>query len=790
MESGKVDRETFKDGWETCKDDRERMQKERPMEAGGSSCRRSGRDEDCVLEAEGEVVSNLVPFSQEHLAPTVGPEDLNTTQKATTMAGEVPLQLLQEMQRQMQEMRAEMAAMRAERGEGRGGPSVQSVNVETINSRSDDNQPTVQGNAGNNAGSGRGVGRGNNRGGGRNRGGRGNGRGRGRGEGRGVGINENENEGEHEVRNHGESDGDERGNGTEEYNCRRVGEIPDQAEGLQPFTTRVMRATIPENKVLPSMERYEPLTNPVKHLRSFVDAMAVYLANKLVWCRVFSLSLKGEALDWFHSLLPRSIDGFATLRQLFSQQYVSNRTPGVTYNALVRLRQGRDEPLKTFMDRFNRTARQVRNADQRMIVSALTTALQPGPFVDYLYAEEPQTMDELHNRLASFIRIEEGRSHQRSREEGESASRMTKDRRGERRGFGRVERGNGLKREGRLNIPQYVHHTPLNAPRARVMEEALRADLLAVVRAPTPSGADESKYCCYHHNRGHTTEDCTTLKDKLESLVQQGHLRQFVQRGRPVGEGRGNVNTPRRGQDGEKRGPRSRSRSRERTVRGVINTISGGFADGGPTVAARKRHLRGLHHVNQARITRKSMPVISFSDADFHAVDPDQDDPMVITTMVAWYQIGKTLIDQGSSTNILYWKTFQQMDISEEAVMPFHEQIVGFAGERVDTKGYIDLETIVTDNGRQFIDKKLVAFYRELGITLVTSSVEHPQTNGQAEAANKIILQELKKILGEAKGRWVEEIDQILWGYWCSPHSSTGESPFNLTYGSDAMLLV
>lgn len=79
---------------------------------------------------------------------------------------------------------------------------------------------------------------------------------------------------------------------------------------------------------------------------------------------------------------------------------------------------------------------------------------------------------------------------------------------------------------------QYVHHTPLNAPRARVMEEALRTDLLTVVRVPTPLGADERKYCQYHQNRGHTTEDCTTLTDKLLSLVQAGHLQRFVQRHR------------------------------------------------------------------------------------------------------------------------------------------------------------------------------------------------------------------------------------------------------------------
>jgi len=38
--------------------------------------------------------------------------------------------------------------------------------------------------------------------------------------------------------------------------------------------------------------------------------------------------------------------------------------------------------------------------------------------------------------------------------------------------------------------------------------------------------------------------------------------------------------------------------------------------------------------------------------------------------------------------------------------------------------------TIITGNGRQFIDKELAKFYISLGIKHVTSSVEHPQTNG------------------------------------------------------------
>ena len=98
--------------------------------------------------------------------------------------------------------------------------------------------------------------------------------------------------------------------------------------------------------------------------------------------------------------------------------------------------------------------------------------------------------------------------------------------------------------------------------------------------------------------------------------------------------------------------------------------------------------------------------------------------------------------------------------------------------------------TIIIDNDRQFIDQGLQSFYDDLGIKSVTVSVEHPQTNGQAETANKVILNELKKRLSKAKGRWTEELIEVLWAYRCTPQTTTQETPYNLTYGAEAMIPV
>jgi len=70
----------------------------------------------------------------------------------------------------------------------------------------------------------------------------------------------------------------------------------------------------------------------------------------------------------------------------------------------------------------------------------------------------------------------------------------------------------------------------------------------------------------------------------------------------------------------------------------------------------------------------------------------------------------------------------------------------------------------------------------------VFTSVKHPQTNGQVESANRILLRGLKRRLEKAKGTWAEEVPRIVWAYHTTPQSSIKETPFSLVYGSDAMI--
>ncbi|KAL6348904.1 hypothetical protein AAG906_033560 [Vitis piasezkii] len=49
------------------------------------------------------------------------------------------------------------------------------------------------------------------------------------------------------------------------------------------------------------------------------------------------------------------------------------------------------------------------------------------------------------------------------------------------------------------------------------------------------------------------------------------------------------------------------------------------------------------------------------------------------------------------------------------------------------------------------------------------STPRYPQSNGQAEATNKTLINALKKRLEQAKGKWVEELPGVLWAYRTTP---------------------
>ncbi|KAL0399983.1 UNVERIFIED_CONTAM: hypothetical protein Sradi_2341600 [Sesamum radiatum] len=95
---------------------------------------------------------------------------------------------------------------------------------------------------------------------------------------------------------------------------------------------------------------------------------------------------------------------------------------------------------------------------------------------------------------------------------------------------------------------------------------------------------------------------------------------------------------------------------------------------------------------------------------------------------------------------------------------------------------------IISDNGRQFQCRKIQEWCQGLCIKQRFTTVAHPQANGQVEVTNRILVQGIKRRLERAGGNWAEELTSVLWAYRTTPRGSTGESPFSLVYGTEAII--
>jgi transposase InsO family protein len=95
---------------------------------------------------------------------------------------------------------------------------------------------------------------------------------------------------------------------------------------------------------------------------------------------------------------------------------------------------------------------------------------------------------------------------------------------------------------------------------------------------------------------------------------------------------------------------------------------------------------------------------------------------------------------------------------------------------------------IITNNGSQLTGRKFLEFCDKFHIRVDWAAVAHPQTNGQVERANGMILQGLKPRifdqLNKSGRKWLQELPAVVWSLRTTPSRATGFTPFFLVHGA------
>ncbi|GKC19853.1 reverse transcriptase domain-containing protein [Tanacetum coccineum] len=103
---------------------------------------------------------------------------------------------------------------------------------------------------------------------------------------------------------------------------------------------------------------------------------------------------------------------------------------------------------------------------------------------------------------------------------------------------------------------------------------------------------------------------------------------------------------------------------------------------------------------------------------------------------------------------------------------------------------WIEAKAVATITGNQvkkFVWDNIVCRFGLPG-EIVSDNVKHPQSNGLVERANQSLGEGIKARLGEGNKNWIEELPHVLWAHRTMIKSSHGDTPFSLTYGTEAVI--
>ncbi|XP_030502497.2 uncharacterized protein LOC115717655 [Cannabis sativa] len=455
-------------------------------------------------------------------------------------------------------------------------------------------------------------------------------------------------------------------------------------------------------------------------------------------CMLFLVTLIGASKTWFNKFKKHSITSRDKLSSDFKKEICTARSRKPEWSSLANVKQQPSESLKAYINRFNIEAAKEKNIDDSGRLMALGAGITHGSLLwDSLQGRGAPTIDEFIKRAQKYINIEEARlANNLPLPSAQLASATTittstnpkatttnppatnnSRHNNKRKGDNGGEQNNAKKRKGYQ--PMFTIYSEL----VETQETIYMANEHRVAfRIPEPlkgirAKRDPSKYCQYHKDICHTTNECRNLMDEIETLIRNGPLahyarnRKYNQQGanakQPIAP-RANVhpqvvpgnnahNPLAQLQGGQ---PRHNLNLSPLVEGEDMLVILGGPHFAGTNNGAQKRYIKELKSSDKTSLTPEQRApkqsqmedqAITFSSKDTHHVQSPHNDPLVITSQIPNRRVRRVRVDNGSSVNLLYKTTLEKMGLNVQDLQPCTSNLVGFTRDSIASTGRITL---------------------------------------------------------------------------------------------------
>ncbi|GJU47459.1 reverse transcriptase domain-containing protein [Tanacetum coccineum] len=241
--------------------------------------------------------------------------------------------------------------------------------------------------------------------------------------------------------------------------------------------------------------------------------------------------LGGAARNLFDDLDPKSVDSFEELSQKFLEEFSQQKRYAKDPTKIHGIKRRQNKGLQAFMDQFKSESSHIKGVPLVLRISAFMHSHSHPELAKKLNDKIPKTVDEMFERVGAFIRGEVAAG----------SAEMDRPSHGD-KGYvrpawvGGLEkaRNKGGPKEARRNMRVYTPYPRKDTftTLTKTPKEILAMESVSFPKPPpligTPEKQNLNKFCDYHGDRGHNTNDCYQLKKQIKEVVALEKLAHLV----------------------------------------------------------------------------------------------------------------------------------------------------------------------------------------------------------------------------------------------------------------------
>lgn len=281
---------------------------------------------------------------------------------------------------------------------------------------------------------------------------------------------------------------------------------------------------IPHKFKAPEFAKYDGVSCPEMHLKSYVRKIQPHTADRKLWIHFFQESLTGTQLEWYYQLESSTIRTWFDLANAFYEHYSYNSGLAPTRLQLQSMSMKSNENFREYAQKWRDLAARVQPplADQELVDLFMGTLT--GPYYTYLLGCASSGFTEL---ILIGERVENGIRSGKIQNASTSGAKKPNQSVGAVH-VSAVEIQQPLSQQRKHTSKRQF--TKINLTLSQALQQLLKAGMITLRDPPQKPNTASHQYnpnarCAYHSDSpGHDTENCWPLKNKIQDLIDAGDI--------------------------------------------------------------------------------------------------------------------------------------------------------------------------------------------------------------------------------------------------------------------------